>query len=203
MSTQKANTFQKKGVFDIMLDLETLGNETSPVIVQLAAVAFDIKTGETFEEFNQLIDPSTSVKKGLKSTGSCVDWWLTQDKEVFLKVVAKAIETGKPLEEVLSAYANFIQDVLKSHNAYAVKVWGNGVDNAWLMDSYYACRLNVPYPFWDMNDVRSIVDLGKRFFNHDPKKTMPFVGKKHDAIDDCKHQIKYLVDIIKRTEQGK
>ena len=196
------SNFNKKIVLDVMLDVETLGNESKPLLVQLAAVAFDINTGKTFEEYDELIDPWTSVKAGLQSTGSCLDWWFTQDKAVFTKIVMKAIQSGKPLDVVLKGFADYIEKLKKDHNAYAVKVWGNGMDNAWLFDSYYACKMPTPYPFWDCNDLRSIVDIGNRIFNHNPKKTMVFEGEKHNAIDDDKHQIRYLIDILRKMKEA-
>lgn len=42
--------------YGIMLDLETLGVEDDALITQIGAVVFDLKTGETFNKFNEHID---------------------------------------------------------------------------------------------------------------------------------------------------
>lgn len=42
--------------YGIMLDLETLGVDDDALITQIGAVVFDLKTGETFQKFNQNLD---------------------------------------------------------------------------------------------------------------------------------------------------
>ena len=39
-----------------MVDLETLGNETGSTIIQIAAIMFDVETGEQYSEFNMIAD---------------------------------------------------------------------------------------------------------------------------------------------------
>jgi len=189
--------FNQKDSVSMMVDVETIGNESTPIIIQLSAVIFNIETGETYEEFDQLIDPATSVKYGLNSSASTIDWWLIQPKEAFNKVVVKAINEGLDICVVLDNFAKFIETAKKNHKVKAIKWYGNGDDWSWVASNYYATKRNPPVPFWDSLDVRTPVEWGIKILNINPKKTTVFQGIKHDAISDCTHQIKYLCEIYK------
>lgn len=192
---------------DIMLDLETLGNSDKPVLTQLAAVAFSLESGETFSDFNHLIKPQSCVKAGLTCAprktsyqDSTLDFWLRQDEETFNQVILKAFTEGKDLGFVLKEFSQWIDSLKKQYGVKTIKVYGNGpaADCVWLRSAYDAVNLEAPWKYWDDADVRTYVDLGIRKLNFNPKKDMVFEGKKHDAIDDCKHQIKYVCAIYKK-----
>lgn len=52
--------------------------------------------------------------------------------------------------------------------------------------------MTVPWKYWAVNDVRTIVDL-----KPDVKKNYKFEGTKHSSVDDCKHQIGYLSETLR------
>lgn len=194
-----------KNKLSMMVDVETLGNESTPVVIQIAAVIFDVHTGETFETFNMMIDPKSSVKHGLKITASTMEFWLKQEKDAIEKVVFKAILEGQELTVVLDAFTAWIEQVKKTHKVKSVKWYGNGDDWSWVASNYYATNREMPIPFWDSLDVRTPVEWGLEIFGDDfnPKKTTVFDGIRHDAISDCLHQIKYLVTIFQRMRGNK
>jgi hypothetical protein len=134
-----------------------------------------------------------------------MDWWLTQDQSVIEQVLVKSLLSGKDLKETLLAFNKFIIDLKKEHKVKNVVVWGNGVlaDNKWLLSAYDACGLTPEWKYSEDRDVRTLVDLGKRILNIDPKKTIPFKGEKHNAIDDCLHQIEYCVEIYRLLTPSK
>lgn len=182
-----------KDIIDVMLDLETLGLGNTPVISQVSAVAFDIESGEVFDEYNEKVSPQSCVKLGLKVDGSTVEWWLQQDQAVLEKVIVKSITGGKDIKEVLITFSNFLKELKTKHKAKEVRIWGNGTlaDNKWLESVYDLAKESKPFKYWEHSDVRTLVDLGWRLTGKDYKKDTAFVGEKHNAIDDCKHQIKY------------
>ena len=190
---------------DIMLDLETLGNSTKPVLTQLAAVCFKINDGVALDSFNELVNPQSCAKVGLScDKGSfdvdpTMDFWLKQDPEVFNKVILKAFTEGKELNSVLNLFTKWLNEMKAKHNCKSIRVWGNGpaADCVWVRSAYLACRLDPPWKYWDDRCVRTYVDMGLEF-DFNPKKDMKFEGEKHNAIDDCKHQIKYLCAIHKK-----
>ena len=79
-------------------------------------------------------------------------------------------------------------------------MWGNGAgfDNVILRSAYVACGLIVPWKHWNDRDVRTIVDLGRTLLGFNPKKEMPFEGVRHCALDDAKHQARYVSAIIQQ-----
>lgn len=182
---------------DLMLDIETLGKYTAPVMIQLSAVPFNRKTGETYpEHFNEFISPQSSVKAGLETDGSTFNWWLTQDDETIKKVVVKAMLDGKDVRLVMESFNEYVKMLKKKYKVKTVKVFVNGcLDWPTIRANCYKLNMEEPVPFWDVNDFRGNVDQCLDNYGFDPKKTIPFTGEKHNAIDDCLHQIKYLVAI--------
>lgn len=183
---------------DIMLDLETLGNSNSPVIVQLAAVCFKIEEGKPLDSFNELINPSSCGKVGLTCSGDTMDFWLKQDSELIKKIICKAINEGKELSLVLEEFSKWIKDMMKKHNCKYVKVYGNGpaADCVWIRSAYKACKMENPWMYWDDVCVRTFKDIAIRKYGLNIKKDIPFVGEMHNAIDDCKHQIKIVSTVF-------
>lgn len=191
-----------KKYIDVMLDLETLGVGNSPVIIQIAAVIFDIKTGESFECFNEFINPKSGIDSGLDLDISTIEFWLKQDQEAIDKVIIPALKSENNLKDVLISFSKFIEDAEYCRDA-TVRVWGNGIlaDNKWIQSAYSKAGLKTPWKYNADNDVRTLVDLGKRILEIDPKKTIEFTGIKHDALHDCEHQIKYCSEIYKKLEE--
>jgi len=178
---------------DCMLDIETLGNNTNPVITQISAVQFDLVSGKIGETFNILIDPMSCIKIGNKISQSTMEFWSEQDKEVFRKVVLESFLTGKEIQQGLQELNLF----LKNNNTESV--WGNGImaDNVWLETTYENCNILPQWKFFQHRDVRTIVDLASRLGSPNYKKDNEFIGERHNAIDDCKFQIKYCSDYYK------
>lgn len=190
---------------DIMLDVETMGNSNKPVLAQLSAVAFRVADGVALGEFNKLISPQSCVAAGLVCTGNTLDWWLTQDKATFNNVIVRALLEGEELPAVLTSFSGWLEQMKKENKSKTVKLYGNGpaADCVWVRSAYEGTKITAPWPYWDDACVRTYVDIGRRVFGFDPKKEIPFVGDKHDAIADCKHQIKYVTAIYNKIQGAK
>ena len=178
---------------DIMLDLETMGNGQNPALLSIAAVQFDLLTGETGAEFHIKIDLQSSIDAGLVVDASTVKWWMEQNDQAR----AQVMEGGTYLNSALCQFSTWVTSNFKDLDGLGV--WGNSIraDNVWMQSAYKAARLPMPWAHWCDRDVRTIVDIGRRVAGVDYKKTMPFGGVQHDALDDCKHQIKYVCAIIR------
>lgn len=59
--------------YGVMLDLETLGVDDDALITQIGAVVFDLKTGETFQKFNQNLDFIKTDAEFLNLYNYCLD----------------------------------------------------------------------------------------------------------------------------------
>ncbi len=167
----------------LMIDIETLGINISKniVILSIAAVEFDLKTGELGREFYERVDIQSCLDLGMKVDASTLFWWLKQNpiskNELFNG-------DGDNILNVLNKLTYFI----KSLN-YDVEVWGNGIsfDLSILTNAYVVCGFKeVPWNTKKERDVRTLVSLLPEI-----KKNLSFNGIRHNPIDDCKHQIKY------------
>ncbi len=193
----------KYRMIEIMLDLETMSVNDYPVITQLAAVAFCLNTGKTLDSFNEHIGIRDSVQQGLTVDGKTFEWWCKQPVAAYNDVVLKSMYSDSKIQDVLVKFTVWIDDLKIKYGAFDKKttlcLWGNGIsaDNRWLMQAYTVCKLEPPWQYYENRDVRTLVDLGRRVADFDIKM-VGFVGTKHNALDDCNHQIKYCYEIFTR-----
>jgi hypothetical protein len=168
---------------NIMLDLETMGNSSDSAMIAIGACYFDPKTGNIGDEFYREIKLETSVKYGGKVDSSTVIWWMGQSDDARAKFV-------------LNDSASDILDVLRELTAFVKSgsiIWGNGstFDNTILRNAYARLEWECPWKFWNDRGVRTIVDLGVSI-GINPKEDLKFEGVPHYALDDAKHQAKYV-----------
>ena len=185
---------------DIMVDLETLGTRQDTIVLEISAVEFNRYTGEIGEVFDAKLDIDDQLSYRRSLSRETLQWWFKQDeaaiKNVFDDVGGIKFQTSKALFE----FSNFVERCDNKCNSDSdrrvVKLWGNGsiFDLGILQNMYETCfqNMKLPWKFWAVNDVRTIVDL-----NPDVKKNCEFDGTPHCAVDDCKHEIKYLVETLK------
>ena len=177
-----------------MVDIETFGTKPGSIILNIGAVAFDIETGKTGSIFSKDIDMKSSEKAGLTLDLDTVKWWLSQPKDAQKEINQ---HKGGELKNVLIQFAMWIRDNCPND----VQVWGNSArfDFGIIEAAYDVVGLEKPWNHFNERDVRTIVSFGKEI-----KDNMPFIGIKHYAIDDCKHQIKYCSEIyIQKIQNDK
>lgn len=175
----------------IMLDLESLGTRINPVIAQISAVEFDITTGETFDIFNEFIDTNSCRRIGLTEDKSTMEFWLSPENEKAFNMVFRNPKPSIRIEEACHNFTEFT-------HGKSVFLWGNGIrcDNVWLLSAYKALNMEDPIRYNQDLDFRTLYWLatqktGKRY------KDMLFEGIRHNAVDDCKHQIKIACEMYK------
>lgn len=165
----------------IMLDLETMGNRSNSTIVSIAAVPFNMNTGEISNNyFYEIVDLQSCLNIGLKVQSSTILWWMEQSKEARKEIC----KPGKDISLVLSKLTNFFNDYNED-----IEIWGNGVrfDIGLLEDAYYACKYDkLPWNFRYERDVRTLVSFAPHI-----KEQTPNVGTSHNAYYDCIFQINY------------
>lgn len=174
----------------VMIDLETLGTTQDSVILQIGAVVFDLATGDNFNSFNIHIDIQSCLDKGLKIDADTLKWWMTQDRYAIYEVFKCPEETS--LEVALNRFAYFLSTVKAP-----IIPWGNGssFDLGILSTAFKKCGITLPWNFWNERDVRTLL-----MFDDSVKQKVPFKGTKHNAIDDCLHQIAMCHDVYKRIK---
>lgn len=178
---------------DIMTDIETLGNGKNVCIIQLAAIAFDIKTGKYIDTFNYLVDISET--KNLSIDGDTLKWWLKTDKDLLSKII---LSGKKPISEVLILFNDWIKCLpCEDKSKY---LWGNGIlfDNRIIQEEMLKYQLEYPIFYHNDRDVRTILELAslkegiseEEFKKKHENKNLV----KHNALDDVKYQINIVVE---------
>lgn len=180
---------------NVMIDIETLGTCSTAAILSVAAVYFDPLTGELGKEFNRQISVDANIKGGRVIDASTLEWWMKQERAAQEKAFCFKNKDNTKMTVVLNDFANFIEPNSKP--------WGNGstFDITILETAFERCKIKCPWQFWNVRDVRTVVDMGL-LLGFDHKKQIPFVGVRHDALDDSKHQAKYVSAIIQRIKGG-
>jgi hypothetical protein len=182
----------------VMMDLETLGLAKNAVITRIAAVSFDIDTGEIIDEIDLLVNAKSCVKVNLQIDGDTICWWLKQDESIINETFIPCITKGLDIKEALGTFTEWIEKLKKNNDTYNVRVWGNGAcaDNVWMASAYAACHMSVPWRFTHDMDLRTLVYLGEKIAGVHHKKSVKFVGNRHNPLDDAKHQVLYAVAIM-------
>ncbi len=165
----------------IMIDLEALGTKQHSVFISIGACRFNPHTGEIDEKFYEHIDWDSAIKAERSMDASTIKWWLQQSDAARKEILRQ----GKPLKDVLKALGKWTRTVASS------KVWGNGAtfDISMLENAYDNMFGVQPWDFWNVRDVRTIVDLATGKIS---QGEMKFEGTQHNALDDAIHQAKYV-----------
>ncbi len=193
LKSMEKTRFEKYG--NVMIDIETLSTHKNAAIIEIGAVEFNKYTGEIGETFDIIIKPSDWCRNDRHVNGETIQWWLKQSNEARERFTTKQTDVDYcTLEDALNKLNYFIIDCDSVSDYKNVVVWGNGssFDIAILEDAYNYFDIDLPWKFWSVNDVRTIVDLNPKI-----KEKCKFEsGIKHSAVSDCLHQIKYLTETI-------
>ncbi|MGL4448712.1 MAG: 3'-5' exonuclease [Shewanella sp.] len=181
---------------NVMLDLETMGSGPRAAIVTIGAVFFDPMTGELGAEFEAHIDLRDSAKYGEMDPGTVL-WWLGQSDEA--REAIQIAGDSQPLKDVLRDLYQWA-DRNSNGRTHRLKVWGNGAsfDNVILRNACQQASVPPMWAYWNDRDVRTVVGIGRELLGFDPKKESPFEGVSHRALDDAKHQARYVSAIYQR-----
>ncbi|HFD3317436.1 TPA: 3'-5' exoribonuclease, partial [Escherichia coli] len=178
--------------YHLMIDLETMGTNTNAPIVVIGAVFFDPQTGEIGPVFYIVISLTDAMNTGAVPDGGTIEWWLKQSSEARAAILTDQVK----LKDALSQFREFINEY---SDEKFVQVWGNGAtfDNAILRTSYERLDIPCPWRYHNDRDVRTIVELGKTI-DFDARTVIPFEGVRHNALDDARHQAKYVTATIQK-----
>ena len=173
----------------LMVDIETLSDKSYAVITSIAAVEFDL-SGNTGREFSCNISVNSSLKAGLNIDGETLKWWMTRPDEDSRK---KMFENPLALANALNQFRGFINKM----DVETLQLWGNPAlfDLGLIRNAYNILEQDFPWSFRNERDVRTLVS-----FYPNIKKETEFIGLKHDPVADCKHQIRYLCNIISKLQ---
>ncbi|MBI1620089.1 3'-5' exonuclease [Aquamicrobium zhengzhouense] len=164
----------------LMIDIETLGTRPNAPILSIGAVVFDPNTGKQGATFYRAIDPANAFLHGVPD-GDTFKWWMEQSD-----AARKAAVAGNTL------LADALTDLTKMPVVWKdVQVWANDPDFDVTILNYAFHKVLgqlAPWRFWNTRSCRTIAEVaGKR-----PPKPQ---GVHHNALDDAKHQAKWVSDM--------
>ncbi len=117
-------------------------------------------------------------------------WWLKQSDEA-RKCVFFDEEITKPIREVYEKFSEFCKG--------ASSVWSHATfDASIILRSYTELNMKTPFHYRSARDLRTIVHLAKYSKEDLHKNKFNREGVHHDALDDCKYQVRYAVECLKR-----
>ncbi|TVY93050.1 hypothetical protein LAWI1_G000620 [Lachnellula willkommii] len=197
---------QKDVHTNIMLDLECAAIDThNPAIIELAAVYFDIDTGEELDSLCTPVSLQSSLEHGPTTDDNTLGWL----KREIPQTLKTSQECSISLPQAIMRLSKFVAKSLRETETRRIKaglpkpwrsqamIWGNGTtaDNIWIRSAYKACSMEVPWQYYNDMCVRTVVkqvwaQTGKDY-SHKPLAP-PRQGLKHDALSDCRFQIAYL-----------
>ncbi|KAL2062440.1 hypothetical protein VTL71DRAFT_6706 [Oculimacula yallundae] len=191
---------------NIMLDLECTGILPNPCILQIGAVHFDLDTGEEYSHFCTPVSLKSCEDVHLESTEETLRWLLQNSPQVLTASKTSEVSISQALFRFNIFLRNAIrktrQQLEETGRLYASDksepmIWGNGAvaDNIWINSAYTACDMADRKPWTYKNDmcVRTLVRTANDMLGRDFAKEERFQGTRHDALDDCRHQIRYMV----------
>lgn len=180
-----------------MLDLETTGRKPGCAIIQIAAVPFNVNTGEiSTKTFNMSINLKRQELSGFIQDKDTINWWIKENKQLFYKLSNsdnRHITVAKKFQEWFNS--------LDNHKD--IRIWGNsarfdlGILEGWYEKCLGKKKFNNFWNTWKERCSRTLFNL-----DEEGRRKLNFEGTKHNAIDDCKHQIKclrYIIDKFKLT----
>lgn len=171
----------------VMIDLETMGTRPGCVILSIGAVYFTCNG--IHEEFYIRINPISCQRAGLHFDASTIEWWMRQTDGARGEL-SDLTKTGEELDAALLAFSKWLRTEA-DHNSC---IWGNGsdFDISILIGAYDRADIPVPWSPWKHRCFRTM----KNFHRHTIAATEPArEGTHHNALDDAKHQAKWLIAI--------
>lgn len=166
---------------DVMLDLETFGNDPNACIIQIGACYFDQYTGEIGTCFQRRVDARSSVATGGIIDADTVYWWLQQDPQAVASI------TKNPKVHIATAMAELLE-FLKP----AKRIWSHATfDFVIINEALKRLRLQ-QLQYKSARDIRTLMWLSG-VQPADFKR----IGVAHSALDDATHQVEYCVAALK------
>ena len=169
------------------IDLETLGTSYDSYILSIGVAQFDIATGEIIRTFYERTLCSNQFNIDYKT----VMWWLQQSDKA-----RTALTTGEHEElHIIDA----LEDLKRFLTSNAVLlpiepiVWGNGAtfDVSILEYAYNVMGVSIPWKFWNIRDMRTLVDVATTVWDFD-KNHIKREGTHHNALDDAIYQAQVM-----------
>lgn len=163
---------------DVMIDFETFGTSSDACIIQVGAVFFDKDTGFLGKEYKATVDAESAVQSGAIIDSSTIYWWLQQSEEARKSILNP---DKRDIGEVMFELNEFL--------APATRIWSHATfDFVILTTTLKRLGIKPRFRYTSGMDLRTL-----NFLAAPQILNLTRDGVHHDALDDCKFQVKYAV----------
>lgn len=178
-----------------MLDIETLGVRPGSIITQIAIVQFELRNGSIVKEKEWIPNIKEQQQAGLTIDWGTLVWHNDKNTGVF------NLRHEQSVSEILRELNDFISE--KNWNDDRFIIWSNSpsFDMVMIQEMVHHCSVKFE-PVWrykQLMDFRTVVFLRRLLRPEVENKTIDVA---HDALADCKTQIRDLVDNIRLIQQS-
>lgn len=174
-----------------MVDLETASTKENAAILSWAMVPFFTDGSEftDMEEFYRVISLTSCFLAGMDFDRNTQKWWMEQDPKargMFLHA------EDANIHGVASEAYTWLSNLSEKYDLY---LWARGLDfdipkMEWCFRKFVERPL--PYKYSHKMDVRTVL----KFMQIDQSQ-FEMQGIKHNALDDCKHDIRMIQEAYK------
>lgn len=193
---------------NISIDTETLGLGDNPAVIQLAAVRFNVYTGEIFESFNRAIDIESAMAHG-KVQPATLRWWLNQPRTLQNGVGLTASNndpyapeyaiTPVPLEVALAEFAG--SGLFNNAGRLDANVWGHEEsDFKWWTNAMRAVVGEPDFSYYQSRGIRTLAQTAAYCgMPVDETRAINYAkfGDNHDALTDATAQAKHIAKLMR------
>lgn len=180
---------------DLMVDLETLGTTPGSTIFQIAAVEFDLLTGDIHDTLDLVADISVDE---IDVEGGTLLFWMDGNAERFRELLLRGKADGMSPTCALIQFDAWVRKRIDASGRENVFLWGNGIanDNLWLREAYRKAGLSWPIHFRNDRDVRTVRELSylRNRFRRDYAGEARTNDRPHDALSDAIFQARNVAD---------
>jgi hypothetical protein len=173
-----------------MLDLETLATNVHAPIIQIGACRFNMGTGDASDSFCTNVSFESQLRKGAVIDERTIVWWMFQSKEaresVFSDPVLSPTMAFKQVNEFLAP-----ADAIWSHATF---------DFVILREAMRRHGVDPTFSYKTPKDIRTITHLAQ--MKDEEYDNMPSTGIKHNALDDCIYQARYVSLCYKKIKDS-
>ena len=163
-----------------MIDVETLGLGPDSVMLSIGAVKFN--THGISNTFYAELSLEEEIKNNYKIDAYAFKFWSAQK-------TAMPINGVFTREGVNKGLINFINKACFEPRS----IWCNGTDFdiPIIQEGFKKSNLELPWKYNEVRDCRTVFKLFKNLV-----EPPPTTGDKHNALEDCKWQATYLINIL-------
>ena len=182
-----------------MIDIETLGSESTSVILSLCCIYFDPNKTNTLKELESnsifvKFDTVEQLNLGRTYEKSVMDWWTSRPLETQQMSFIPSNDDVK-VRDGLTLFTEYLKEYNKDNKAI---YWQRGGLDQLCLGSLCKVVLDDKdlLPFWRWRDVRTAIDImynsNNGYCEVNPEVLNRGEIKKHNPIHDCALDIMML-----------